>query len=380
MDSSSDSDSNRSMDRAFEEELVRVNEWRELEKTHVDKCLNEDLCTSTLEWSRFMKSTAVVLQYMEEAKAESLEVCSLVPRSPHQEHKTHDGKAVEEAENERDHTPPASSSGVLLPSGSRETRSESIPAVPPRLSSMTANLTVRNESSTGPDLSVSKAAGMCVQRDDAHSNAFEAPNRPGSAERLVAVARQPTIDGCIPTPSIALLDGVPTECAPPRVFSAPESPGRQADPEPSSSSTAFNELDARSVPVARAATESLTLTTCEECVFGDPSAMQNAPTPLVNAGCVNIVRVMESEPELQRDVLSFQASHTSIHQQQVALAEQVKNDCTCPQDLIPVITEACSQIDIMTSLGEAEVERRVAREKALCVEARRQRREDSIRK
>lgn len=382
MDSSSDSDSNTSIDRAFKEELQRANEWRELGETHVEKSLNKGSCTSTLEWSRFMKSTAVMLQYMEEAKAESLDVCSLAPRSPHQEHKTPDGNVVEEAENERDHTP-ASSSVVVFSSGSRAARSESNPAVPPRLSPTTTNLRVLVEYSTEafhPELSVSNAAEMCVQPVSTHSNDFEAPNRPGSAERLEAVARQPTIDGCISTPSTALLDGVPAECVRPSVSSAPGSPRRKAGLEPSSTSTAFNELDVGFVPIAGPATEAPALATSEECVFGDPSAVQNTPTPLVNAGDVNNLRVIASEGELQRDVLSFDATHASNCQQDVAVAEQMKNECACTQNPIPVITEECSHIDVMASLGEAEVERRVAREKARCVEARRQRREDNVRK
>ncbi|CAN0276848.1 unnamed protein product, partial [Pylaiella littoralis] len=90
MDSCSDSDSNGSLKRAFEEEPGQGNERKVLETTHLNKGFTEDACASTLEWSQFLESTAEVFQYMEEAKAETLEVCSLAPHSPHQDHKTHD--------------------------------------------------------------------------------------------------------------------------------------------------------------------------------------------------------------------------------------------------------------------------------------------------
>lgn len=385
MGSSSDSDSSDSVEGAFEKERRHANEWKEQEKTHLDKDCN-DAC-ATLEWSQFMKSTAGVLQYMEGAKAESLELCSLVPHSPHQKHKIHDSNTVEETENEQGHTP-ASSSGVPVSSGSRATQSESIPTVPPRLHSMTTNLTILTESSEAPHQSVRmKAAEICVQRDGKHGG-FEGPHGSSSAEALAVETPQPAIYGRItgavragiPTPSAALLDRLPTECSPPRVSSAPTSPGGKNGPEPRSSTTsfsqAFNERDVRFV--AGPAMESLT-STASEYVFGDPF-LQKTPISLVNAGGGNRLRVAGCEPELPRDVLPFEASRTYSRQQGVALAEQVKDECARTQDGMPVIADAGSQIDVVASVGEAEVKRRIAREKARCVEARQQRREDSIRK
>lgn len=379
MDSSRDNgseDIDESMDWGIEETPSIISDLEELENTCHDEGHTED-ANATLEWSQFLSSTEGMLRYMEEATATIQDVPSLVVPSPGQESIAQDSTAVEFADQEQG----CSSPGALFSTSRNSIQFEpmALPAeVLPRLSfADTMNLAVTTETSSDASLTDqlgSTMAGLSVPHDRVRSES-SVPDRPGSMECRASVGNQADINESgrrgfpagIPTQKV--LDAEPSP--PP---SSSGSPGRHVGLGLTPDKTISAEPP--STPVS--STGLLNSTPSSQSLTGDAD-METTPLHLVDEGEITILKAISSEPRLPWTSRVFETSRISTSQ--VALSDhQVKSEFACFEGGISVIAGVFPQIDVMASVGEIEVARRIGREKARCVKARQQQRKDSITK
>lgn len=377
MDSSSDNgseDSDESVEREIEEISSCINDLEELQTACDDKGCAQG-STTTLEWSQFMNSTEGMLQYLAEATATIQDVSSLVIPSPSQEQSTRDSTtAVKVA----DHEQGCLSPGVLFSTSSNKTQIEPMilpgERLPRLLRTLTTNFTVTAEPSTAPSLAGQRGpttAGLSVPQQHIPSQC-SVPDRPGSTESRAPVTEQAGVnesDRRIVVAGIPPQSVLAKESFPPR--SASGSPGRHAGHEPTPN------IQDSAKPLCT--TGLLTPTLSNQSVIGDDASVPGTPFPLVDKRERNALQAMTSESKLPRASRVFETSDIPTSQPE-GLSEQVKSEFARVEGGIPGIADAISQIDVMASVGESEVARRIRREKARHVEARQKRRKDSMTK
>lgn len=380
MDSSSDNgsdDSDGFMDGGIEETTSSLNGLEKLETASHGKDLSEDE-NATLEWSQFMNSTEGMLQYMEEATATIQDVSGLVIPSPSQEQKPQDAISGDVDDQQQRNSSP----GAHLSHSSDKTQFEPIalPAeVLPRLSCpTTTNLTVTKEPSKDAALAdqLKPAAVEIFSPNDSIRSASSTADRPGSMECRALEAKQAGINE---SDVMVGLAGIPTPTSMAAESSRPASssgspPCRHAGFEPYP-----DKLISAEPSITVSAAGLLGSTSSNRSANGD-APVQYAPLSLVDEGERVTRESKSSTPALPLASRVLEVSHTSTSQQEVALLDQVKSEFACFEGGMPVIADVSSQADVMASVGETEVARRIGREKARCVEARQQRRKDSIAK
>lgn len=374
MDSSSDNgsddsdDSDDSMDGGVGEKSSSVDGPEGL----------SEYANATVEWSQFMNSTEGILQYMDQATATIQGLPSLVTPSPSQEQKTQENASGEVHGQEQE----CSSPGVLVSPNSNKTQCE--PTTLP--GEVLARLSCANTTDLAVTTGLSTAASLADQlgptttelfapNDSIHSNS-SAPGRSSSMECRASMSIHANIkesDGMV------VIAEIPAETAWPAASSCPPSssgsPRRHAGLEPNPD----NQISAQQPPSTVAAAGLMTSTPSNRSSIGD-APLQNTPLSLVDDGERNRLKKMGSKPEPLLASRVLESSRTSTLQQNLALLDNVKGVFPCFEGGEPVIVDVFSQIDVMASVGESEVARRIGREKARCVEARQQRRKDSITK
>lgn len=378
MDSGSDNgsdDSDEYLDGGIEERSPRMNELGKLEMACVNNGLSED-ANATLEWSKFMSSTEGMCQYMEEATAAIQGLSSLAIPSPSQERKTQHNAAEEADDQEQG----CSSPGALFPPNNNKTQLEPTiqsAEVFPRLSrANTTNLAVTTEPSTDAPLADQlgpTTSKLFAPNDSTHGDS-SVPDRPSSMECRASVTKQADINESDRTVGLA-------EISTQKVLAA------ESSPHPSSKSPGRRRAGLQPSPDKRISAEppdtvsaSLLTSTLSSGDSTAGASVENPPISLVGEGERTNLKTKGSEPEVPLVPRVIEGSGTSTSQQEGAFLDQMKNEFACFDGGIPVIADALSQIDVITSVGDTEVARRIGREKARCVEARQQRRKDSITK
>lgn len=376
MDAMDASESEQSIESGVETETSRSTDLQVLETITRDKEDCADAANVTLEWSRFMNSTEGVLKYMQRATAEILDANKLEPPPPHTESTTRDSSAVETAES----GPGSSSTGMIL--HSMNNPSEALTrhaAFPPQLHCEDVkNITATTGFSTLCASHTGHRGSPTARLLAPHSRTsrdFSAPDRPVStpstaAEHQHDVVKESETDVSlaeVPMPGVGLCvrEGADTShphVSPPRAPGVSGSPRRGAGPIPDKSNSAASPAR-EAVPAA----DMPILTSSNDNVDGDRLA-QNMTFSLVDKGDGDTSGAMGSKPEIH-----FEASLVSNSQRE-------KSGCAYVGGGTSMIADSFSRIEVITSVGEAEVARRVNRQKARCVVARQQRRDESIKK
>lgn len=362
MDSSSDNgsdvsdDSDEPVDGGVERKSSCTNDLDEVENTCDDKDLTGG-ANATLEWSQFMNSTEGMLQYMEEATATLQGVSSLVISFPSLEQKMQESTTVGVPDQEQGY----SSAGALFSPSRNKTQLETTTLPAEVFARLSCAGTI--EASLADQLGPTTARAF-VSHDRIRSDS-SVLNKPGSMECRASVAKQADLNE---RDRMVVAEGIPPQNLSVKEHSPlPSSPGSPGRLEPN--------LDTQiSVEPPRAA---VSATESNRSFTGDAS-MQNPPVSLVDNGEISIPKEIGSQPELRSASRVFETGRIFTSQQEVPLLDQVKSEFTCFEGGIPAAADVISQIDVMASVGENEVARRIGREKARCVEARQQRRKDSI--
>ena len=355
MDGMDASESEQSIESGFETETWRPSDLEELETTTDQEDSTDQ---ANLEWSRFMISTEGVLKYMEEATAEIIGTSKLTPPPPHKEPTTHDSNTVTVAKIE-----PGSSS---CNTPAEETRR--LTAFLPQhcCEDMTAT-----ESSTciPPSDYRGRAAAEILESHERISS------ESAESSRSVSTKLQHTVKESesgaelaeIPLPSVGgYIVGEDAEkthhqhCSPSRASMVSGSPGRGADPTPRKKNTA-----ALSLQVTVPATDMPIPTASKDNLDRDRSA-QSMPPSLLDNEAEDASKA--TGPELE---IPFEVSRISASQQD-------ESDRACMESGTSMIAASFSRIEVIASVGEAEVSRRVEREKARHMAARQQRRDQNI--
>lgn len=368
MDSSSDNGSDDNdefldVDGGIEEKVSCTNELGKFETASHDKGLSED-ASANLEWLQFMDSTEGMLQYMEEATATIKNVSGSIIASPSEEKTKQYDMSGGVDDQEQGH------SSLVAPRSPSSNKARFEPAtlpeeVLPLLScANTTNLTATTEPL--------KEVGIFAPDDSIRSDT-SAPDRPGYKEVRASEVKQAGINESDATVGLARISTemlMAVESSPPP--SPRGSPGRHAEPQPHEQSSA-------EPPSTVLAADILSPSPSNRSATGD-SPVQNVTLSLVDERRIVFLEKKSYEPELRLASRVLEASHASTSQQEVALLDQANREFACFEVGIPVIADVLSQVRVMASVGETEVEQRIGREKARCVEARQQRRRDSIAK
>lgn len=371
------SESGQSIESGFETESSLSGDIEELETTTRDEEDCADAARVTLEWSRFVNSTKGVLKYMQQAAAEIFDANNLEPPPPLKEPTTRDSSTAETEEK----GPECSSTGVFLHSIYNPSEATTRHAAfPPQLHcedvknttattgfSISASHPGHRGSTTGEFL-----APHSRIRSDSSSSNRPVSTRSTATEHQHAVFKESETDAAhvevpIPMPGAGLCvrggaDTAHPHFSPPRASGVSGSPGRGADPYPDKSRSSASP-PRKAVP----ATDMPIPTASEDNVEGDRSA-ENTTFSLAGKGYEDMSGARGSKPEIL-----FEASLVSTSQQE-------KSGCAYVGGGTSMIADSFSWIEVMTSVGEAEVARRIDRERARCVAARQQRRGESIKK
>lgn len=373
---------------------LRINEWVGLNTTGHNSNQHEDTCAN-LEWSQFINSAQGVSQYLEEATAVIMDVVGLEAPSPR-----HDQQLLDNMVEDTDEKLglPNASSRVLLPSkgGAPSDPTPSLPATPPNLLRVNESLTLMAESSgheSNPEFDGPNSVERFMPQDEKREDS-SAPYIPVSTDCLAALAQNPDIhvdvfpaEKCaidlgsdrdathegIPVSHTGLAERLPNELSKPPVGPPPESSAKQACPElpcgqmPLSTSSERVALPAF-VPVASLPTD----TVPRESLSGHPSAED-----IVHS----LVDTKGSQPELPLDPSSVETSNILPRQQEGALPlpVQQKKGGADIEGKMSMVVDTVSRTDVIASVGEAAVARRIEREKARLLEAKRKRRDHNIR-
>lgn len=374
---------------------LRIKEWVDLDTTGHNSNQHEDTCAN-LEWSQFINSAHGVVQYLKQATAVILDVSGLEPPSPRHEHTS---QLLDNTVEDTDGKPglATTSSGVFLPgnSGTPSEPTPSLPATPPNFLGVNESLKVMVESSgheSNPEYDGPNLVKRLVPEDQTREDS-SAPCIPISTDCLAAVARKTDAhadvfpaEKCVsevgndrdvthaafPVSRTGLAERLPNELSKPPVGPPPQSSAKQACPElpsgqmPLSTSSERDTLPAL-VPVASL----LTVTVPRESLSGHPSAKDVLHS---------LVDTKGSEPELPSDP-SAETSNIFPRQQEGALPlpVQPKKGGAGIEDRTSMVVDTVSHTDVVASVGEAAVARRIEREMARSLEAKRKRRDDNIR-
>jgi len=341
----------QSIESGFETETWRSSDQEELETPTRDEGVSAaGAANVTLEWSRFMNSTEEVFKYMHQATAEILDANKLEPPSPHKEPTTRDSSTTETA---RIGPVCSSTGGILHSSNNPSEATNRHTMIPPQLHYEDVKLLAPRSRTM---------------------NGLSAPNRPVSTQSTTAehdhaaekISERDADAAEVPVPGAGrcVREGADTShshYSPPGASGVSGGiPGRGAGHVPDKSSSAASP-PREAIP----ATDMLISTASKDNVEGDRSA-QNMSFSLVDNG--DEYTSGATEPELP-----LEASLVSASQQQKSGRAHMIGGTS-------MIAQSFSRVEVITSVGEAEVARRVEREKARFMAARQQRREESIKK
>lgn len=375
-DDNGSDDSDELMGGGVEERSPCTNDLENLDTACHGKGLSED-ASAARDWSQFMSSTKGMLQYMEEAIATIDGVSSLHIVAPGQEQITQDH--ISEGVDHQEQS--SSSPRVLFSPRSNIPQFEPNslpPGVLPRLPRANMkNLGDTTEPSTAASLAYQlglTTAELLETNDSMRNGISSVPDRPpGFRECQASVAKEADIS------ESDLLVGVVGS-------SAQEMPAMESSPPPPSSGNPGRDAGFDSNPDKQiseilpnnvSATGLLTPTMSNQSLTGD-APVQRTPFSVVHEEERSIPKAEGSEPELSLAELVLETSRMSTSKQEEALFDQVSSDLACFEGRLPAMADVFSQMDVMASVGEAEVSRRIGREKARCKEARQKRRRDSI--
>jgi len=378
MDSNSDNgsdDSDESFDGVLDDRIPCTYDLKKLETTHDDNHLSED-ASATLEWSQFMNSTEGMLQYMEEATATIEGVSGLVIPSPREEQRPQHGTS-EEVD---DHEHGESSAGAPVSPNNRkaQTGPTTLPveALPHVSCADTTSFVTATEPSK--DALLAGQLGLATVKltalNDSLRRDSSAPDGPGSKECRASEAKQAGINESDAVVRMGIPTQPPTSTKSCPLSSSSKSPGGHAGLEPQPDTKIPAEP-----PIKVSAAGLLTSTPSNRSTTGDTS-VQNTPFSLVDGGERNILNKLGFKREVPLASCVFKTSLTSTSQQGVVLVDQVESELVCFESGIPDLADFVSQIDVIESVAETEVARRIVQEKARYAEARQQRRKDSIAK